>query len=304
MDSRAKVRYHPHHRLTTEAIMTAQCLDGRAVAQEKMHALQAELKRFQADMSRTPVLAVVLVGDDAPSQVYVQRKREQCASVGMQSVNHDLPANIAETALLDLISQLNADDTVDGILVQLPLPKHIDTQKIIAAMDPMKDVDGFHPTNMGALATRHPILRPCTPWGIIQLLQHHNLLTSGMHAVVVGTSNIVGRPMALELLMANCTVTICHRATQDLAHWVKQAELLIVAIGQRHVIQSEWIQPGAIVVDVGIHRDAEGKIHGDVDHESAAKRASWLTPVPGGVGPMTVTTLLQNTLLAAQLRSR
>lgn len=284
--------------------MTARPLDGRTVAQKKVHELKQQLAEFQAQTGRMPTLAVVLVGDDVPSQVYVQRKREQCEKVGMQSLNHDLPADITETQLLDLISNLNHNTNVDGILVQLPLPTHINTAKIIEQINPMKDVDGFHPTNMGALATRSPTLRPCTPWGIMQLLQHHDLLKASLDAVVVGTSNIVGRPMALELLMANCTVTICHRSTKNLAHWVKQAELLIVAIGERHVIQSDWIQPGAIVVDVGIHRDAEGHIHGDVDHATAAERASWLTPVPGGVGPMTVLTLLQNTLLAAELRTR
>jgi methylenetetrahydrofolate dehydrogenase (NADP+) / methenyltetrahydrofolate cyclohydrolase len=279
--------------------MSAQLLDGRAVAQQHMAALSQQVKERLNQGLAAPTLAVVLVGSHQASQLYVARKRRQCHHVGMQSVNHDLPEDTSEDALLALIDQLNADPSVDGILIQLPLPKSIDTNAVIIRIDPHKDVDGFHPYNMGALAVRQPGLRPCTPWGIMQLLQHYQVLHKGQHAVVIGTSNIVGRPMCLELLLAKCTVTACHRFTKNLGDLVKQAELLIVAAGQTGVVNSQWIRKDAVVVDVGIHRDQHGKIHGDIDFESAKERASWITPVPGGVGPMTVLTLLQNTLYAA-----
>lgn len=282
--------------------MQAQRLDGKTAAATGLAKLRDDLDQFRQTCGVTPTLAVVLVGDDPASQIYVQRKREQCEQVGMRSLDHDLPSHTTHTALLSLISQLNTDPTVHGILVQLPLPTQINAREIITHIAPHKDVDGFHPHNMGALATRHPELRPCTPWGIIQLLEHHGQLKAGMHAVVIGTSNIVGRPMALELLMADCTVTICHRATRNLQQFVSQAELLVVAVGKRGVVDSQWLLPGVVVVDVGIHRDDSGHIHGDLDFASASTRASWITPVPGGVGPMTVLALLQNTLQAARQR--
>lgn len=281
--------------------MSAQLLDGRNIAEKGLEDLAQQVKDRLAQGQRAPTLAVVLVGNQTASALYVARKRQQCQRVGMHSVDHDLPEDCSESAVLALIDKLNTDPEVDGILIQLPLPKTINPHTIINRIDPKKDVDGFHPFNMGALAVRQPALRPCTPWGIMQLLQHYQLTDPGQHAVIIGTSNIVGRPMCLELLLAKYTVTSCHRFTKHLDDLVRQADLLVVAAGKTGVIQSDWIREGAVVVDVGIHRDASGKVHGDLDFDTAKERASWITPVPGGVGPMTVLTLLQNTLLAATL---
>jgi methylenetetrahydrofolate dehydrogenase (NADP+)/methenyltetrahydrofolate cyclohydrolase len=241
-----------------------------------------------------------MVGGQAASQVYVRNKRRACAEVGIRDLSHDLPADTSQAALLALIARLNRDPGVNGILVQLPLPGHIDPNAVIEAIDPAKDVDGFHPYNMGRLAQRRPLLRPCTPYGVMRLLERTGETLSGKNAVVVGASNIVGRPMALELLLAGCTVTVCHSQTRDLAQHVGQAEVLVVAVGKPKMLAGEWIRPGAIVVDVGINRLTSGQLVGDVDFESARERAGWITPVPGGVGPMTVAMLLANTLQAAQ----
>jgi len=239
-----------------------------------------------------------LVGTDSASQVYVNAKRKACEEVGIRSVAYDLPVTTTQTELLARVASLSADSEIDGILVQLPLPSHIDSELILDSIPAHKDVDGFHPDNLGRLAQRRPLLRSCTPYGIIQLLDYAGLDIAGLHAVVVGASNHVGRPMALELLLAKCTVTVCHRFTRDLASHVQQADLLISATGKRGVVQSQWIKPGAIVIDVGIHRRADGVITGDLDFDSAKERAAWITPVPGGVGPMTIATLLSNTLCA------
>lgn len=247
-----------------------------------------------------PGLAVILVGDNAASQVYVRNKRNTCQETGIESFSHDLPADCSEDRLRGLIAELNADARVDGILVQLPLPDHIDTESVLETILPGKDVDGFHPYNVGRLALRLPVLRPCTPRGIMTLLQRSALTVKGKHAVIVGASNIVGRPMAMELLLAGATVTVCHRFTQDLPSYVKQADLLVAAVGKPGLIKGDWIKPGAVVVDVGINRTTDGKLVGDVEFDVAAERAGWITPVPGGVGPMTVATLLLNTLEAAE----
>jgi methylenetetrahydrofolate dehydrogenase (NADP+)/methenyltetrahydrofolate cyclohydrolase len=234
--------------------------------------------------------------------IYVRKKRETCESLGMRSLAHNLPADASLSTLLALIDSLNADPVVDGILVQLPLPAHMDSTRVIERIDPAKDVDGFHPYNIGRLAQRIPMLRPCTPKGVMTILEILKIDLKGKHAVVVGASNIVGRPMALELLLAGCTVTVCHRFTRDLPGMVGNADILVAAAGKPGLVKGEWVREGAIVVDVGINRLADGKICGDVEFETARQRASWITPVPGGVGPMTVATLMQNTLDALEMR--
>jgi methylenetetrahydrofolate dehydrogenase (NADP+) / methenyltetrahydrofolate cyclohydrolase len=282
--------------------MNAKILDGKAIAAEvKQHVQQRVNARIKEGLRR-PGLAVVLVGENAASQVYVRNKRKSCEEVGFFSQAYDLPASTSQAALLEIIDSLNADERIDGILVQLPLPAHIDADTVIERINPHKDVDGFHPYNMGRLALRMPLLRPCTPTGVMTLLRHTDVDLSGLDAVVVGQSNIVGRPMMLELLMAKCTVTICHSRTQNLAAKIAGADLLVAAIGQPNMIRGEWIKEGAVVIDVGMNRLPDGKLTGDVDFVGAAQRAAWITPVPGGVGPMTVATLLENTLLAAELR--
>ena len=251
-----------------------------------------------------PGLAVVLVGENAASQVYVRNKRRTTDAAGMRSFAHDLPATTTEAELLALIDALNRDPAVNGILVQLPLPKHIDEERVTERIDPLKDVDGFHPYNIGRLVLKRPTLRPCTPYGCMTLLKDTGEDLVGKHAVVIGQSNIVGRPMALELLMERCTVTICHSKTRDLPGLVRQADIVVAGVGKANFVQGDWIKPGAIVIDVGINRNAEGKLCGDVDFAAAKERASWITPVPGGVGPMTIATLLANTLRAAELQDR
>ncbi len=244
----------------------------------------------------------MLVGDNAASQVYVRNKRRTTEAAGMRSFAYDLPAATPEADLLALIDTLNADPAVHGILVQLPLPKHIGEERVTERIDPGKDVDGFHPYNIGRLVLKRPTLRPCTPYGCMTLLTDTGESLVGKHAVVIGQSNIVGRPMALELLMARCTVTICHSATRDLPGLVRQADIVVAGVGRPKFVQGDWIKPGAIVIDVGINRGADGKLVGDVDFDAVKERASWITPVPGGVGPMTIATLLANTLRAAELR--
>lgn len=282
---------------------SAAIIDGQMVAQRIRQSIQKLITEYQHQKMRLPALGVILVGDNTASQIYVKHKRKACAEVGMISVAHDLPAQTTEAELIELIDRLNQASSIDGILVQLPLPAHINAQKIIERIRPDKDVDGFHPYNIGRLAQRLNGLKPCTPKGIMSLIEHYQIETEGKHAVVVGASNIVGRPMALELLLAKCTVTVCHRFTKDLASHVKMADILISATGKTGVIQSKWIKPEAAVFDVGIHRQENGKITGDIDFESAKTRAAFITPVPGGVGPMTVASLLQNTMQAYRLHA-
>ena len=278
--------------------MTAQRLDGKLLAQTLLHDLKKEISH----LIEQPGLAVILVGQQDASALYVKRKREVCEQIGIRSLAYDLPETTTEDALIKLIHTLNEREEIDGILVQFPLPPTFNPQHIIEAIAPAKDVDGFHPYHIGRLAQRHPALRPCTPAGIMHLLQHYDLPLSGKHAVVIGASNIVGRPMALELLMANCTVTVCHRSTTALATHVAQADILVSAMGRRHVILSEWVKEDAIVVDVGINRDEAGHLCGDLDIETLKQKASWITPVPGGVGPMTIATLMANTVQAYKQR--
>jgi methylenetetrahydrofolate dehydrogenase (NADP+)/methenyltetrahydrofolate cyclohydrolase len=242
------------------------------------------------------------VGDNAASQVYVRNKRRTTEAAGMRSFAHDLPSSTSQAELLALVDRLNADPAVNGILVQLPLPKHIDDEAVTERIAPLKDVDGFHPYNIGRLVLKRPTLRPCTPYGCMTLLRDTGEDLVGKHAVVIGQSNIVGRPMALELLMARCTVTVCHSATRDLPGLVRQADVVVAGVGKAGFVRGDWIKPGAIVIDVGINRTAEGKLVGDVDFAAAREVAGWITPVPGGVGPMTIATLLANTLHAAELQ--
>ena len=282
--------------------MTAKVLDGKAVAAKQRQKSAARAADFVSKYGRAPGLAVVKVGEDPASAVYVRNKRKACEECGIASFAHDLPATTTRAELLALIKTLNTDERVDGILLQLPLPKGLDSTEIMDTIDPAKDVDGFHPTNTGLLAQKRPGLRPCTPWGVIQLAREYALDLTGLRAVVVGASNIVGRPMALELLLARSTVTVCHTGTRDLRGEVERAELVVAAVGKAAYIPGIWIRDGAIVMDVGINRDAAGKLCGDVEYAAAAERAAWITPVPGGVGPMTIAMLLSNTVDAALAR--
>lgn len=277
--------------------MTAQIISGTQLASQIKSNVAQQISQYVAQGKRAPGLAVILVGADPASQVYVGSKRKSCAEIGIVSKSYDLPETTTEQALLELIEELNQDAEVNGILVQLPLPKHIDSTKVIEQISPEKDVDGFHPYNVGRLCQRIPTLRACTPYGVMKLLETTGISFYGKHAVIVGASNIVGRPMALELLLAGCTVTVTHRFTEDLASHIRQADILVVAVGKPKFIKGEWIKEGAVVVDVGINR-LEGKLVGDVEFDIAAQRASYITPVPGGVGPMTVAMLMQNTLSA------
>lgn len=281
--------------------MTAQLIDGKMVSAQLRADIALTVKDAVANGKRQPGLAVILVGDDPASSVYVRNKREACEQAGILSIYHHLPADVREELLIDLISQLNRDNKIDGILLQLPLPKHIDAEKALECIKPEKDVDGFHAYNLGRLAQRRPLLRPCTPAGVMVLLDHIKQQYKGKHAVIVGASNIVGRPMALELLIAGSTVTICHRFTHDLENFVKQADILVSAVGKPGLIKGNWIKQGATVIDVGITRLPDGTLTGDIEFQTAKERAAWITPVPGGVGPMTVAMLLKNTLTAAGL---
>ncbi|ANB51797.1 MULTISPECIES: bifunctional methylenetetrahydrofolate dehydrogenase/methenyltetrahydrofolate cyclohydrolase FolD [Aeromonas] len=278
--------------------MSAKIIDGKQVAQTIRSQVAAQVQQRLAAGKRAPGLAVILVGADPASQVYVGSKRRACEEVGFLSRSYDLSATASQEELLALIDQLNADSHVDGILVQLPLPDHFDTTQVLERIQPDKDVDGFHPYNVGRLAQRIPALRPCTPKGIMTLIETTGVKTHGLHAVVVGASNIVGRPMTLELLLAGCTTTTCHRFTRDLEEQVRRADLLVVAVGKPNFIPGEWIKPGALVIDVGINRLADGSLVGDVEFETARSHAAFITPVPGGVGPMTVASLMENTLIA------
>ncbi len=280
--------------------MPAHIIDGKAVAQRVTDEVRAGVAARVAAGHSTPGLAVVLVGENAASQVYVRNKRRTTEAVGMRSFAYDLPITASEAEVLALVDRLNADPAVNGILVQLPLPKQIDPERVIERIHPRKDVDGFHPYNVGRLVLKMPTLRPCTPYGCMRLLEETGVSLVGQHAVVIGQSNIVGRPMALELLMARCTVTICHSATRDLPGLVRQADIVVAGVGKAKFVPGAWLKPGAIVIDVGINRTEDGRLCGDVDFESAREVAGWITPVPGGVGPMTIATLLRNTLRAAQ----
>ena len=287
-----------------QTLMTAQIIDGKVVAAELRANIKQRVDKRCANGHRPPGLAVILVGQNSASEVYVRNKRKACEEAGFHSVSHDLPEDTTQEKLLSLITELNNDNTIDGILVQLPLPDHIDSNKVIETIHPDKDVDGFHPFNVGRLALRAPRLRPCTPRGVMTLLASTGQQIRGMDAVIVGASNIVGRPMSLELLIAGCTTTVCHRFTKDLADKVSRADLVVVAVGKPGIVKGEWIKEGAIVIDVGINRLDNGKLIGDIEFESASQRAGWITPVPGGVGPMTVATLLQNTLEATELHEK
>jgi methylenetetrahydrofolate dehydrogenase (NADP+)/methenyltetrahydrofolate cyclohydrolase len=284
--------------------MTAKLLDGKSLAKKIRLDIAAEIFLHKQQGWRAPGLAVILVGDDQASHIYVRNKRQACEETGIKSVYHALPATILEAELIELIQKLNVDTTLDGILLQLPLPKHIDSDKLLEMIHPSKDVDGFHPYNLGRLAQRRPLLRPCTPYGIITLLDSIQEIYKNRHAVIVGASNIVGRPMSLEFLLAGCTVTVCHRFTKDIRSYVSQADILVSAVGKPGIIQGAWIKPGATVIDVGINRLANGSIIGDIEFDIARKKAAWVTPVPGGVGPMTTTMLLKNTLAAATINRR
>jgi methylenetetrahydrofolate dehydrogenase (NADP+)/methenyltetrahydrofolate cyclohydrolase len=280
--------------------MTAQLIDGKAIAADVRQDVANKVAARLKVGARAPGLAVVLVGNDPASHVYVSNKHRACENAGIHSIQHELPAETTQQALEALIDQLNEDDTIDGILVQLPLPAHLDAEPLLERILPNKDVDGFHPYNLGRLAQRLPALRPCTPKGVMTLLEKSGLAVRGLDATVVGASNIVGRPMALELMLAGCTTTVCHRFTQNLEEHVRRADILVVAVGKPGIVKGEWIKSGAIVIDVGINRQEDGRLIGDIDFEQAAQRASHITPVPGGVGPMTVASLLQNTLESAE----
>lgn len=281
--------------------MVARVLDGKRVAEQLLDGIAVRVDARIAAGGSQPTLAVVLVGDDAASAVYVRNKRRACSRVGFRSLGYDLPASTPEADVFALVDQLNADPDVHGILVQLPLPPHIDANALIDHIDPRKDVDGFNAANVGRLVLRQRGLRPCTPKGVMTLLAHTDRPVRGQHAVVVGASNHVGRPLVLELLLAGCTTTVCHRFTDDLETYVRQADILVVAVGRPNFIKGDWIKRDAVVIDVGINRLDDGRLTGDVEFEPAAERASWITPVPGGVGPMTVATLMENTLDAADL---
>jgi len=282
--------------------MTARIIDGNARAERLTAETRERVTARVAAGKSLPGLAVVLVGDNPASQVYVRNKRRMTEASGMRSFAHDLPAMTSQADLLALIDRLNRDPAVNGILVQLPLPQQIDTELVTERIDPLKDVDGFHPYNIGRLVLKRPTLRPCTPYGCMTLLKDTGEDLVGKHAVVIGQSNIVGRPMALELLMERCTVTICHSKTRDLPGLIRQADIVVAGIGKANFVEGDWIKAGAIVIDVGINRGADGKLCGDVDFAAAKERASWITPVPGGVGPMTIATLLANTVRAAELQ--
>ncbi|MCQ9327116.1 bifunctional methylenetetrahydrofolate dehydrogenase/methenyltetrahydrofolate cyclohydrolase FolD [Neisseria dentiae] len=284
--------------------MTAQLINGKEISQQRLEKVAQETAARRAAGLRTPCLAVVLVGDDPASAVYVRNKKLACEKVGFKSLSYELPAETSQEDLLQLVDSLNANPDVDGILVQLPLPKQIDSQAVLERILPHKDVDGFHPYNVGRLVVKMPLMRPCTPKGVMTLLEAYGINPEGKKAVVVGASNIVGRPQMLELLLARATVTICHSKTQNLADEVAAADIVVAGVGIPNFVKGEWIKPGAVVIDVGINRLDNGKLCGDVEFDVAKERASMITPVPGGVGPMTIATLLENTLHAAELHDK
>jgi len=281
--------------------MTAKIIDGKKIAQETISDIKEAISKTKKKGTKPPGLAVIQIGENPVSKIYVRNKRIACDQVGMQSFNYDLPETTSEKELIELVALLNKNPDVNGILVQLPLPDHINETKIIETIDPIKDVDGFHPYTIGRLMQRIPILRPCTAIGVITMLDYIGVDAVGKNAVIIGASNLVGRPLALELLLRGATTTVCHRFTKNLENFVSQAEILAVAVGKPNIIPGNWIKKGAVVIDIGISRDTNGKITGDVEFDVARKRASWISPVPGGVGPMTVAMLLKNTLVASTL---
>ncbi len=281
--------------------MSAQIIDGKKISAEFRLKIKQEVDDRIASGLPAPGLAVILVGSDAASSVYVNKKVEACQEIGFISKKVDLDPNISQQALLDQINQFNNDSEIDGILVQLPLPKHLNPEQVLEAIQSNKDVDCFHPYNIGRLVQKTPTLRPCTPYGVMLMLQALDLSVEGLDCVIVGASNIVGRPMAMELLLDRATVTVCHSRTKNLKEHIQRADLVVVGVGIPEMVKGDWIKPGAIVIDVGINRLDNGKLVGDVEFEQAAEKASWITPVPGGVGPMTVATLMHNTLTASKL---
>jgi len=281
--------------------MTANIIDGKKIAQETISEIKKSIAKNINDGISPPGLAVVIVGDNPASAIYVRNKRIACEEVGMKSFNHDLPEDTSEKELIELVKSLNNNSEVHGILIQLPLPDHISETKIIESIDPIKDVDGFHPYTIGRLMQRIPVLRPCTSIGVITMLDYIGIDPMGKHAVIVGASNLVGRPLALELLLRGATTTVCHKFTKNLESFVNQAEILAVAVGKIGIIPGNWIKKDAVVFDIGINRDENGKVTGDVDFKTAKEQASWISPVPGGVGPMTVAMLLKNTLIASSI---
>jgi len=282
--------------------MTAQIIDGKQIAADVRRQVAARIETRTSQGKRAPSLAVVIVGNDPASHVYVRNKKNACKEVGIESISYDLPETTTQQELLDLVDELNHKTDIDGILVQLPLPAGLDGNEILERIKPSKDVDGFHAFNLGRLAQRMPVLRPCTPKGVMKLLESTGVDLHGQEAVVVGASNIVGRPMSLELLLAGSTVTTTHRFTRDLAFHVKRADIVVVGVGKPNLVKGEWIKEGAIVIDVGINRMDDGRLVGDVGYDEAVERAGWITPVPGGVGPMTVACLMENTLEAAEMK--
>ncbi|MCK5903238.1 MAG: bifunctional methylenetetrahydrofolate dehydrogenase/methenyltetrahydrofolate cyclohydrolase FolD [Cocleimonas sp.] len=280
--------------------MVAQRIDGKKIAADVRIEVKALIDQRLQQGKRPPGLAVILIGGDPASQVYVGHKRKACKEIGMTSRSYDLPETTTQHELLNIIDDLNQDKSIDGILVQLPLPSHIDATLVIEHIHPDKDVDGFHPVNIGKLALRIPGMRPCTPYGIMRLLDSIGENYKGKHAVIVGASNIVGRPMLLELLLAGSTVTVCHRFSSNTPELIAQADIVVVAVGKKEFVKGAWIKQGATVIDVGINRRKNGTLVGDVEFSAASEKAAWITPVPGGVGPMTVAILMKNTLIACE----
>jgi methylenetetrahydrofolate dehydrogenase (NADP+)/methenyltetrahydrofolate cyclohydrolase len=280
--------------------MTAKIIDGKSIANDLLDTVRKLILFNKTEGIRNPCLAVILIGDNPASHVYVRNKKLACEKVGIKSLSYDFDESITEQELLKLVKDINLNSEIDGILIQSPIPNHIDEDNIIKAIDPLKDVDGFHPINIGLLAIRQPRLRPCTPYGVIKMLKASNINLEGLDATIVGVSNNVGRPMALELLIEKCTITSCHSKTKNLEAKVRQADLVVVAAGRQNLVRGEWIKKGAIVIDIGINR-INNKLVGDVEFDVASKNAAYITPVPGGVGPMTVATLMENTLLAQKL---
>ncbi|MGH8529514.1 MAG: bifunctional methylenetetrahydrofolate dehydrogenase/methenyltetrahydrofolate cyclohydrolase FolD [Nevskiales bacterium] len=283
--------------------MPAQLIDGKAIAASLRAGIKQRIDARLRAGQRAPGLTVILFGENPASEIYVRNKHKACAEVGIRSQVLHRPASLTEVELLAEIDRLNADETVDGILLQLPLPAHINAEHVLERIRPDKDVDGFHPFNFGRLAQKRPLLRPCTPYGVMKLIETTGVATRGARAVVVGASNIVGRPMALELLLADATVTICNSKTRDLADIVAQADIVVAGVGKPEFVKGAWIKPGAVVIDVGINRDSDGRLIGDVEFDAARSRAGWITPVPGGVGPMTIAMLLNATLFACERRN-
>ena len=284
-----------------DQFMSAKIIDGKAIAENLLQDLKKEIDVRSKKGIRNPSLAVVLIGSNPASSIYVKNKRLACEKIGVKSIAYDLPNETSEKELLTLIQSLNNDNSIDGILVQSPLPSHINNDIIFENISPLKDVDGFHPKNIGLLAIKQPQLRSCTPYGVMKLIKATQLAIQGLDAIVVGSSNHVGRPMALELLLGGCTVTICNRYTQKLQQKIELADIVVAAAGIPDMIKGSWIKPGAIAIDIGINRLESGKIIGDIEFDIAKTRAGFITPVPGGVGPMTVATLMENTLLAQKL---